>query len=144
MHSFSPRPYVTCFWAVLDFCFLYGPHKFAQHWLYWQNLLDLFNAGNPAGSVTYSDLYMRILLCMIFVGATVSLKRLFLAIYLGRRTVKHFGSELEMLMAKMILIGEVSNLARDIENKRHLFEGSMSPVGELADPIPTGALLCYV
>jgi len=57
-----------------------------------------------------------------------SLKRLSMAIYLGRRAVAHFGGELETLMAKMILIGEVANLARDIEHKRSLFGGNLSPI----------------
>ena len=51
-----------------------------------------------------------------------------MAIYLGRRAVAHFGGELEILMAKMILIGEVANLARDIEHKRSLFGGNLSPM----------------
>jgi hypothetical protein len=45
-----------------------------------------------------------------------------LSIYLGRRAVAHFGTELEQIMAKMILIGEVANLASDIESKRAIFE----------------------
>lgn len=131
----SFRPYIICFWAVLDFCFLYGPHPFAKHWLFWQNKLDIFNEANPVVGITDSQLYMRILFSCIFVGVAASLKRLFLAIYLGRRSVSHFGPELEKLMAKMILIGEVANLARDIENKRSLFEGSgmMSPTNELGE-----------
>ena len=89
--------------------------------LFWQEQLDVFNSKNPAGYVTGDETYFKFLLACIFVGAVVSLKRLFLAIFLGRREVTHFSSELEMLMAKMIIIGEVSNLARDIENKRDLF-----------------------
>eukprot|EP00571_Detonula_confervacea_P004055 CAMPEP_0172329148 /NCGR_PEP_ID=MMETSP1058-20130122/60728_1 /TAXON_ID=83371 /ORGANISM="Detonula confervacea, Strain CCMP 353" /LENGTH=1223 /DNA_ID=CAMNT_0013046305 /DNA_START=38 /DNA_END=3710 /DNA_ORIENTATION=- len=126
-------PYIVCFWAVLDFCFLYGSHPLPKHWLFWQNKLDLFNAGNPVVGVTDSNLYRQILLTCIFVGVTVSLKRLFLAIYLGRRTFSHFGSELEKLMAKMIIIGEVANLARDIESKPALFEGALSPVNKLGE-----------
>lgn len=89
--------------------------------MFWQEPLDLFNSNNPAGVVTEDETYFKFLLSCIFVGAVVSFKRLFLAIYLGRREVTHFSGELEMLMAKMILIGEVANLARNIENKRDLF-----------------------
>lgn len=118
---------------MLDFVFLYGSYEFPKHWLFWQNKLDLFNAANPVVGVTDNETYMRLLISCIFVGVTSSLKRLFLAIYLGRREVAHFGPELEALMAKMILIGEVANLARDIENKRALFEGALSPVFERGD-----------
>ena len=127
------RPYIICFWAVLDFVFLYGSYEFPKHWLWWQNKLDLFNATNPVVGVTDNETYMRLLISCIFVGVTSSMKRLFLAIYLGRREVAHYGPELEALMAKMILIGEVANLARDIENKRDLFEGALSPIFERGD-----------
>ncbi|KAL7548223.1 hypothetical protein ACHAWF_011515 [Thalassiosira exigua] len=126
-------PYIICFWAVMDFVFLYGDHRFPKHWLFWQNKLDIFNAGNPVVGVTDDEFYLRILGCLVFVGVTVSLKRLLLAIFLGRRKVRHFGSELEKLMAKMILIAEVANLARDIENKRSVFARALSPVGEEDD-----------
>ncbi|KAL3792577.1 hypothetical protein HJC23_005547 [Cyclotella cryptica] len=120
-------PYICIFWPVLDFCFLYGSNEFVMHWLFWQNYLDIFNSINPVNGVTDNAIYLRFLLMSVFVGAVVSLKRLALAIYLGRRTVKHFGQELEKLMAKMILIGEVAHLAKDIENKQTMFPGSLSP-----------------
>ncbi|KAL9186664.1 hypothetical protein ACHAXT_005902 [Thalassiosira profunda] len=126
-------PYIICFWAVLDFCFLYGSHEFAKHWLFWQDKLDLFNASNPVVGVTDDVYYMRLLISAIFVGVASSSKRLWLSIYLGRRTVAHFGEELEKLLAKMILIGEVANLARDIEKKRSIFDGQMSPMDDLGD-----------
>lgn len=94
----------------------------------------MFNSTNPAGGVTSSELYLRILLSCIFFGVASSLKRLFLAIYLGRRAVTHFGPELEALMAKMIIIGEVANLSKDIESKQALFAEQSAqiydPVGE--------------
>lgn len=121
-------PYIICFWAILDFAFLFGGGEFPQHWLFYQNKLDLFNAGNPVVGITDNVTYLRLLLSCIFIGVATSLKRLWLAIYLGRRTVRHFGSELETLMAKMILIGEVANLAKDIESKRSIFEDALSPV----------------
>eukprot|EP00569_Conticribra_weissflogii_P016015 CAMPEP_0171396716 /NCGR_PEP_ID=MMETSP0880-20121228/4780_1 /TAXON_ID=67004 /ORGANISM="Thalassiosira weissflogii, Strain CCMP1336" /LENGTH=1178 /DNA_ID=CAMNT_0011910401 /DNA_START=156 /DNA_END=3692 /DNA_ORIENTATION=+ len=108
-------PYVIFFWAISDFCFLYGDGQFAKHWLFWQSQFDIFNSNNPVDGVTDSTAYLRILCIMIFVGGAVSLKRLTISLFLGRRTVDHFGGELEKIMAKMILIGEVANLAMDIE-----------------------------
>jgi hypothetical protein len=68
-------PYIITFWALADFCFLFGSHKFANHvsedlishgflnivylahhcfftpqWLYWQDWLDIFNENNPPGT----------------------------------------------------------------------------------------------
>jgi len=126
-------PYICIFWPVLNFCFLYGNHEFAKHWLFWQDMLDIFNEVNPVDGVTDDNFYFRLLMVMIFIGVTVSLKRLTIALYLGRRTVEHFGVELEKLMAKMILIGEVSNLARDIEGRNSIFEVPMSPLNDEID-----------
>ncbi|KAL7463562.1 hypothetical protein ACHAXS_003923, partial [Conticribra weissflogii] len=126
-------PYICIFWPVLNFCFLYGNHQFAKHWLFWQKKLDIFNEGNPAGDVTTDELYLRLLLSLMFVGIAVSLKRLWIALYLGKRTVNHFGVELEKLMAKMILIGECANLAKSIENRSALFEGPLSPLNDDID-----------
>lgn len=93
--------------------------------LFWQQYLDMFNENNPVNGITDAPIYLRILFAFLFVGVIVSLKRLTLAIYLGRRTVKHFGQELETLMAKMILIGEVAHLAKDIETRHSMFPGAL-------------------
>jgi hypothetical protein len=110
----------------LDFAFLYGNYPFPRHWLFWQNKLDIFNDKNPVEGVTSSDGYMRLLFACIFFGIAASLKRLFLAVYLGRRTVAHFNAELEKVFSKMILIAEIAALAKEIENKHEVFRGTMA------------------
>eukprot|EP00956_Cyclotella_meneghiniana_P002473 scaffold2841_cov74-Cyclotella_meneghiniana.AAC.9 len=98
--------------------------------LFWQQYLDVFTEINPVSGVTDAEIYLRILFSMMFVGVIVSLKRLLVAIYLGRRTVAHFGQELETLMAKMILIGEVAQLAKEIENRNNMYPGSPRGISE--------------
>lgn len=116
---------------MLNFIFLYGKLQFHKHWLWWQQQIDLFNSNNDAGTVSENPTYLQFLLACIFIGGVVSLKRLLLALYLGRREVTRFGNELETLMAKMILISEVANLARDIETKQHIFKEN--PIYDQAD-----------
>lgn len=70
---------------------------------------------NPAGSFLASEFYMRALLAMLFVGVSTSLKRLWLATFLGRRSYAHYSSALEVILAKMLLVSQVSHLAREIE-----------------------------
>lgn len=60
---------------------------------------------------------VRILLAALFVGVLTSLKRLWLATYLGKRSYNHYGPELEVILAKMLMISQVSHLARQIENQ---------------------------
>lgn len=70
---------------------------------------------NPAGSFLHSEFYMRALLAMFFVGISTSLKRLWLATFLGRRSYAHYSSALEVILAKMLLVSQISHLAREIE-----------------------------
>ena len=110
-------PYVLTLWSISDFCFLFGDHAFARHWLFWQDWIDLFNASNPAGSFLHSNFYLRLLCAMMFVGVVASLKRLWLATFLGRRSFAHYGPELEIILAKMLLVSQVAHLARQIESQ---------------------------
>ena len=97
-------PYIVTFWALMDFCFMYGSYAFAQHWLFWQDWLLIFNESNPAGEFLESVLYTKLLLCMVFVGLTTALKRLWLATFLGRRSYNHYGPQLVVILAKMLLL----------------------------------------
>eukprot|EP00804_Cyclotella_cryptica_P022597 CCRYP_009462-RA/>CCRYP_009462-RA protein AED:0.07 eAED:0.07 QI:588/1/1/1/1/0.91/12/1091/1323 len=108
-------PYVLTFWGLMDFCFLFGRHEFAAHWLFWQNRLEIFTSANPSGSFVYEVFYMRILITMIVVGVLTAAKRLWLATFLGKRSYLYFGKELEVILAKMLLISQVAHLSRQIE-----------------------------
>jgi len=109
-------PYVLTFWAISDFCFLYGNNPFSHHWLFWQDKLDIFNANNPPGQFLESEFYLRLLLAALCVGLLTSFKRLWLATSLGKRSYYHYGPELEVILAKMLMISQVSHLARQIED----------------------------
>jgi hypothetical protein len=99
----------------MDFCFLFGQHNFAEHWLFWQDTLEIFTHANPGGSFVYSEFYMRILFTMIAAGVLTALKRLWLATSLGKRSFIHYGPELEIILAKMLLVSQVAHLSRQIE-----------------------------
>mmetsp|Transcript_23264 Transcript_23264/g.41596 ORF Transcript_23264/g.41596 Transcript_23264/m.41596 type:complete len:1233 (+) Transcript_23264:4492-8190(+) len=132
-------PYVLTFWCIADFCFLFGNHQFARHWLHWQYWLDVFNEENPAGNFLQSSFYMRLLLSGLFVGVATSLKRLWIATYLGKRSYAHYGPELEIILAKMLLVSQIAHLARQLESQvaiHHVASGFAYTIrdGELALP----------
>ncbi len=60
---------------------------------------------------------------MFFVGLSTSLKRLWLATFLGRRSYEHYSAELDILLSKMLLISQVAHLAREID--QHIFTGDV-------------------
>jgi hypothetical protein len=79
-------PFLLSIWGILDLTMLAGDNPFARHWLYWQDAIALFNSENPGGDVTSSERFYKVLVISVAVGAVVSLKRLFVGLYLGRKT----------------------------------------------------------
>jgi hypothetical protein len=79
-------PFLIFAWGLFDFCLLYGDHRFYQHWLFWQDTLEMFTEKNPAGQVIFSDTYRRILTVAVSVGIVVAIKRFWLALFLGKQT----------------------------------------------------------
>jgi hypothetical protein len=79
-------PFLAVVWGINDLCFLYGENSFARQWLFWQDLIDLFNITNPAGDIVASESYLRVLLVFVIGGFAVALKRFWLALFLGRQT----------------------------------------------------------
>lgn len=110
-------PSTLSLWAIFNFCFLAGPNRFAAHWLFWQDYIGLFNFENPAGNVVNSTLNIRILVISLVLGIIVSLKRLFLGLYLGKRTFTAYADQLANIMKKILLISEVAALAKDFERE---------------------------
>lgn len=51
-------------------------------------------------------------------SAAVAIKRFLIGLYLGRQTFAHYGEKLAKVMSDMLLISEVSELAKDIERRR--------------------------
>ncbi len=83
-------PALLTIWAIVDFIVLYGRSKWTNHWLFWQHVIDMCNANNPAGLVLDSSTYTRVLSAGVTAGVLTGLKRLWLSSYLGTRTCGKF------------------------------------------------------
>jgi hypothetical protein len=105
-------------WGLVDFALLYGENGFVHHWGYFQEWVGLFNSKNPSGNVVDSDWNRRILLMMVTISVFTALKRFLVGLYLGRKTFHHFGAQLAKVMNKMVLIAEVSALAKRIQKSQ--------------------------
>jgi hypothetical protein len=79
-------PFLIFAWGMYDFCLLYGDHPFYDHWLYWQDTVDMFTEKNPAGGVLFSETNRRVLVIAVSVGIVVAVKRFWLALLLGKQT----------------------------------------------------------
>ena len=75
---------------------------------------------------------------MFVFGFSTALKRLWLATYLGWRSYAHYASELDILLAKMLLISQVAHLAREIDQHTltgHVGERLLYPMKAIEFPI---------
>jgi hypothetical protein len=108
-------PFVLFMWGVFNFSMLSGARPFFSHWLYWQDLFDLFNESNPGGNVVDSEWNHRLLAIAVSVSAVVSVKRFWLGLYLGRQTFTRYSDKLASVMKKILLVSEVASLGRDFE-----------------------------
>lgn len=79
-------PCVIFFWAFFDLLMLSGRSAFAKHWLFWQPLVKMWNDYNSAGTITQSKINFAILSCALGFGLFTAIKRLWLGLYLGKRT----------------------------------------------------------
>lgn len=59
---------------------------------------------------------------MIAVGGVVAIKRFYVGLILGRQTFSRYAGELEEVMRKALLIGQVATLARDLEKQRFILD----------------------
>jgi len=139
-------PFIIFWWSLLNFGFLANASRFASHWLYFQNLIGLFNEENPNGNFASGELHTTVMIIGVTVSALVAVKRFVIGLYLGRQTFSksttylqcqsivsvvltislilldslpaRYGENLANVMNDMLLVSQVAELARDIERSR--------------------------
>ena len=80
-------PFIVVSWGILSLLLLSGSHAFANHWLYWQDLIGMCEESNPSGGIPDSDVNYRVLCSLIAIGVAVTAKRVWLGLYFGKRTL---------------------------------------------------------
>eukprot|EP00536_Pseudo-nitzschia_multiseries_P009481 jgi/Psemu1/325666/estExt_fgenesh1_pg.C_2640022 len=108
-------PAVLFFWSLCNIAMLYGTSRFANHWGYWQDYIELFNECNSSGNIIAHSMNIKLQLIALALSVIVSVKRLLIGFRQGRKTFLHYAEELSKLMKKILLISEVSNLAIQLE-----------------------------
>jgi hypothetical protein len=136
-------PFLVTAWAGWDMLILYGNGPFQSHWLYWTDI-ELYTIANSGQYILSSEVYLRILICMIVAGMVATAKRMFFTIQFGRRMLgaflqsivssivnefayvflhrsvygmtDDFKPRLETLLADMVLVSEIADVAVEAEN----------------------------
>ena len=110
-------PFLFISWGTWTLLLTHGTDAFTKNWLWFLDIGMFSQETNPDGGVLESDLYMRILLSMIFVGSAAAAKRTIVALYLSRRMLAFYRIPLRDLLANMRLIMEVAELALETESE---------------------------
>ena len=108
-------PALLSLWGCWNLLILHGDSLFIKHWLYWTGIRLFSIEHNFGDGILGSDLYGRILAAMIVLGVASAAKRTFVALYLSRRMLTYYRSQLEKVMSKVKLVVEVSELASRTE-----------------------------
>ncbi|KAG7350307.1 mechanosensitive ion channel [Nitzschia inconspicua] len=115
-------PFLLCCFGMYNFALTVGDSSFSNHWLFWQPYIGLFNKQNPPGFVTSSLAFYRVCAVAMVVGAAVSVKRMAVGIYLGRKTFANYSQSLTSIMNKMLQLNELARLGRLLE-EQNTFSG---------------------
>eukprot|EP00980_Cylindrotheca_fusiformis_P014038 scaffold3670_cov124-Cylindrotheca_fusiformis.AAC.14 len=101
-------PFVMMLWSIYNFAMLYGPRRFARHWMYYQTWIELFNECNPAGSVTTAPVYRALLGFTIALGLLVATKRFWIGLRFGRASYFRYAEKLWEVLREQLLISKVA------------------------------------
>ena len=108
-------PCLLSLWGCWNLVILHGDSLFVKHWLYWTGIRLFSIEHNFGDGILGSDLYGRVLAAMIVLGVASAAKRTFVALYLSRRMLTYYRSQLEKVMSKVKLVVEIAELASRTE-----------------------------
>lgn len=101
-------PFIVSAWGVFNFAMNSGTNVFAQHWLYWQGAIELFNATNPSGTITFSKVNYTVNGIAVGLGVVVAVKRLWWGMYLGKRSYRKLFASRKVSSAILQRISQLS------------------------------------
>ena len=104
-------PCLLSLWGCWNLFLLHGDSPFVKHWLYFTGIRLFSVEYNWGDGIIGSELYGRILAAMIVLGVASAAKRTFVALYLSRRMLTYYRSQLEKVMSQVKLVVEVAELA---------------------------------
>jgi len=103
-------------WGGWNLLVLHGRHSFCKHWLNWTGIAIFSVRQNPDGdNILQNDLYGRILLIMVAVGAITALKRTMVALFLSKRMLSNYKDQMEHIMNQVQLIAGLAELAAETD-----------------------------
>ncbi|KAL3939508.1 MAG: hypothetical protein SGBAC_005775, partial [Bacillariaceae sp.] len=106
-------PFVLILWSVFNFALLFGPRRFSEHWLYYQDWVGLFNQCNPSGSVTANPMYGGLLAYTVFLGILVAVKRFAIGLRFGKASYFRYAEKLSEVLKELLIISKLAKKSRN-------------------------------
>jgi len=110
---------ILIFWPLINLFTLHGDDPFQKCWfcsiLETPLKVTLFSNDNPGGQFLNSEFYENLLFSILLIGVAHVIKRTLLAIYFGKETVLSYKARQDKLLADILLITEVGQLADELE-----------------------------
>lgn len=75
----------------------------------------MFTTKNPSGGLTSDGSYLAALIIAVCLGLAATAKRLWVGMFLGRKTFEQYAEKLMEVMESAILVGQVASIAREIK-----------------------------
>jgi hypothetical protein len=91
-------PFILIAWGTIDLFVLHGNNRFQVHWLWWTKWTIYSNQANSGAHILSSELYLRLLLSMIFLGCATAIKRCLLELRFSGRLFANFKPRLEQIL----------------------------------------------
>jgi hypothetical protein len=104
-------PFHLSAWGVWDFIMLYGSGRFARHWMFYQDYIEVFSEKNQAGKITEGDTYTGLVLFAFFTGLAVTCKRFWIGLSFGKTTFYRYGERLSLVTKDLMLVINLSKFA---------------------------------
>jgi hypothetical protein len=90
---------------------LYGSGRFARHWMFYQDYIEVFSEKNQAGKITESYVYTSIVLFAILLGVAVTFKRFLIGHSFGKTSFHRYGEKLSLVLKDVLVITKLSKFA---------------------------------
>jgi hypothetical protein len=79
-------PCLVFFWGQWNFTLTYGNGAFARHWLFWLgDNIEIFGDNNDSNGIQANSTYAKILVVIMCVGVLIAVKRLLVALLIGKK-----------------------------------------------------------
>jgi hypothetical protein len=91
-------PFILISWGTIDLFVLHGSNRYQVHWLWWTRWKIYSHEASSGAYMLTSELYLRILLSMIFFGVATAMKRCIVELQFGGRLHRTFKPKLEQIL----------------------------------------------